>query len=316
MHRFKLLRTASFRIMFVQSNSHQRTKLSRQFRALLPFGIAYSLAAMPAVLSGCADKSIEFTEVKRIDEKVTEPELSTLLGIISHLPNETVPQLPSLFAPPPQWSADRTLPVDELVIEEQRLMEGRQSVEWMAARLHRNRSLQRVLRRRNMTPEQFVGLVVSIGVALSRNTLRDDQELDELLDRGELALDDLRQNTHRFSSLRPDERHRVLQQAMWITRLDRARRLQMVPPENMALAQEHRDVLARVLPAEFLQNPLDAVADLLQERGIPFEDVTDARSDTHIPWMRDAAIYGTDPADPEMSELRQGDVARGSAELN
>jgi hypothetical protein len=302
--------------MFVQSDSIQRTELPRQFRRLPLLGTGCILAVLPALLSGCVDKSIELTEVKRIDEKVTEPELMTFLAIISHLPNNTVPQLPPLFAPPPEWSQDRTLPVDELVIEEQRLMEGRQSVEWMAARLHRNRSLQRVLRRRHMTPEQFVGLVVSIGVALSRNTLRDDQQLEELLKRGELALDDLRQNTHRFSSLRPDERHRVLQQAMWITRLDRAHRLQMVPPENMALAQEHQDVLSRVLPAEFLQNPLDAVADLLQEQGIPFEDISDARGDTHITWTREAAIYGTDPSDPEMSDVRRRDVASGSAELD
>ena len=87
-----------------------------------------------AFASGCADSKVELTEVKRIDEKVTEPELLMLLQIVAQLPNKTVPPMPPLFAPPPHWSADRTLPVDELVVEEQRLMEDRHSIEALAGR--------------------------------------------------------------------------------------------------------------------------------------------------------------------------------------
>lgn len=273
------------------------------------------LLAAPLFFAGCAGETIEYTEVKRIDEKVTEPELLTLLEIISRLPTKRVPELPPLFAPAPHWDEDRTLPVNELVEEEQRLMEDRHSVESLAARLYRDRTLQRLLRREHMTPEQFVGLVTAIGVALSCDTLRDDQDLDHILERGERALEDLQQNTSRFSSLRPDERHGILQQAIWITRLDRARRLKMVPPENLALAREHADVLVRVLPEEFSSNPLDAVVDYLEERGIPFEELSQTGSDAAIEWSREEARYGTDKPDPELKSNDVREIASGPMPL-
>jgi hypothetical protein len=255
------------------------------------------LCAVSATFGGCAEEQLEFSEVKRVDEKVTEPELLALLEIISRLPNKRLPKLPPLYMPPPQWNEDRTLPVNELVEEEQRLMLDRQSVESMAANLHRNAPLQRALRRVHITPEQFVGLITTMGVALSRTTLRDDQDLEKVLKRGEVALAELKQNNQRFSALRPDERHRVLQQAIWITRLDRAQWLKMVPPENVALARTHRDILTQVLPAEFAENPLEAVVDLLEERGMPFEELAESGTDGALEWSREDAIEGFDEPD-------------------
>ena len=44
------------------------------------------LVLLHLLLAGCADQSLEFTEVKRISEKVTEAELNTFLRVVNSLP--------------------------------------------------------------------------------------------------------------------------------------------------------------------------------------------------------------------------------------
>ncbi len=45
-----------------------------------------SLVCSLAVAAGCAGDTLDYTETKRIDEKVTETELQTFLRIIDSLP--------------------------------------------------------------------------------------------------------------------------------------------------------------------------------------------------------------------------------------
>ncbi len=75
--------------------------------------------------------------------------------------------MPPVFAPPPEWNQARTLPVNELVNEESNLIEERLSSEFLARQLQRNQPLQRALRSEQMTPTQFVGLSLAIGVGLA-----------------------------------------------------------------------------------------------------------------------------------------------------
>jgi hypothetical protein len=251
------------------------------------------------VAFGCGDETLDYSEVKRIKEKVTESELQSFLRIIEALPEKKLPKFPTVFAPPPDWKTSRTLPVKQLIQEEAKLIDERWNEESLARNMQRKRKLQRLLRRERMTSEQFIGLSLTIGVALSRNTLRDNQNLKAILKKGDKALEPLRHDDRPFASLTPEETHSVLQQSVWVTRIDRAERLSQVPPENIALVRKHWEKLAKIFPAPFTENPLDAVADLLEERGLPFEELFESGADAEIEWIDHQALIGHDTPDTE-----------------
>lgn len=248
------------------------------------------------VCVGCEAESLDYTEVKRIDERITAQELTMLLRIAQALPDQKLPSLPAVFVSPPQWNEIRTLPVSELVAEEQRSLAERWSGSWIVQQLERNRPLHRVLQRERITPEQFAGLVLATGAALSRSTLRESQDLDKIIARGEPAVERLRRETRSFALFSQEARHYLLQQAAWLTRVDRAQRLKQVPAENVALVSQHRTELERVFPAEFLTNPLDSIADRLEEEGLPFEEQSASGRDAEITWDPREAIIGIDHA--------------------
>ena len=256
--------------------SHQSVqRLSHKFPLLIGIAIC-------SLVAGCAEDSTEFTETKRIDEKVTEAELQTYLRIVHSLPDKKLPDIPPVFALPPEWNHARTLPVGELVNEEKNLIAERWTAEWLARQLQRNRRLSRALRREKLTLEQFAGLTLAIGVSLARNTLRDNQKLEEMLQAGHIVVDRLGSDTRPFLSLPLDGKHYILQQSAWILRVDRIERLKLVPPENIALVRTHLEVLEPIFPSEFTSNPLDAVVDLLEEQGLPFEELVESGSDDLI----------------------------------
>lgn len=255
-----------------------------------------ALVLVVAACLGCEAESLDYTEVKRIDERITAHELTTLLRIAQALPDQKLPSLPAVFIPPPQWNEIRTLPVSELVAEEQRSLAERWSVPWIVRQLERNRPLHRVLQRERITPEQFAGLVLATGAALSRSALRENQDLEKIIARGEPTVERLRRETRSFASFSQEARHYVLQQAAWLTRVDRAQRLKQVPAENVALVNQHRTALEHVFAAEFLTNPLDSIADRLEEEGLPFEEQSDSGRDAEITWDPREAIIGMDHA--------------------
>ena len=253
--------------------------------------------------TGCSHEEQVELETKRIDEKVTDAELERFFAVIDGLPDKKLPEFRHVFAPPPVWSSGRSRPVGELVKEELNAIEERWDFDNLKGQLRRNKRLQRVLRREEMTAEQFLGLSLALGVALSRSTVREDQNLERLAKMGKQKVEQLKTEADLFSSLSLERHHSVLQRAVWITRTDRAKRLLTVPPENLALVQAHLERLQAIFPPAYTTNPLDPVADLLAEQGIPFEESPLAGYDNQIEWSRDDAIVGTDfaaePADEE-----------------
>jgi hypothetical protein len=157
------------------------------------------------------------------------------------------------------------------------------------------------LRHENMTREQFVGLTFAIAIAASRSQLRDTQNLDAIVAQGESVLSQLRRETRLFSSLTEERMYHILQQAIWISRIDRAKHLRMVPSGNVELVRKYQEELNSVLPEEFLVNPLDSVADQLEETGVPFAELDETGNDTEIQWSVDHAIVGKDEPDPEFA---------------
>jgi len=253
-------------------------------------------ALLPLCLMGCMEEPLEYTEVKRVDETITPAELQTFLSVIETLPNQKLPPLQSVFPPPPDWNPSRTLPVGELVNESQELLAERWSVDWQARHVQRNRHLARALRREQLTTQQFIGIAFSLGVAMARNTIRENQDLNKIIERGEKEIAILRKDLRPFSSLSQEGRHRVLQRAIWISRLDRADKLVRVPAENLLLVQEQAETLSKIFPEDFQQNPLDSVVDFLEEFGLPFEETEESGFDDQISWDKSNVIRGYDRA--------------------
>lgn len=255
------------------------------------------LIAVVAVV-GCSGNQLEYVEVKDIDERLTSEELESFLRIVEALPDQKLPALPPVFAPPPEWAPSRTLPVNELLAEEQKAIDERWDVPRLAERLERNRRLGRLLEQEQLTTEQFVGLTLTIGLALSHGTLREEQDLADVLNHGREAIERLNRNTRSFATHPPEGRYHVLSQAAWVARVDRAKHLQLVPPENVELIAPHRETLARMFPPEYTTNPLDAIADPLEEWGTPFEELPESGHDDELTWDRAEALIGTDELQP------------------
>lgn len=250
-----------------------------------------------ASISGCSEPPLEYTEVTRVHEVVTETEATAFLGVVRMLPGGKIPAITPIFAPPPDWSDSRTLPVSDLVQEEQARLNERWDVDRLASEWHGNRALERALRKHRMTVRQFAGLTLTLGAALSRSSIRENQPLPQLKEKGIAEVAHLREENRSFASLSEDGRHHVLQRAIWITRLDRAQRLLHVPPENVDLVQRKKEQLLEAFPEEFSLNPFDGVSDLLEERGLPFLELSSSGSDAELEWSREEAIIGRDTPD-------------------
>jgi hypothetical protein len=250
-------------------------------------GLRPLLILLIATLAGCGKQSLEFREVKRVHDKVTEAELKRFLRIVDSLPDKKLPDFPPVYRPLPNWAPGRTLPVNELAKEEQELLDEAWDVDALARQLKGNRTLDRAVRREQLTLEQFVGLMLAIGAARSRSMLRKDQDLDAVIKHGETVSAQLEKDTRKFANLSREARYSVLRHAGWITRVHRASLLKEVPPENIALVKANAARLDKVLPEYFRVNPLDAIADLLEEQGMPFEELPPSGRDDEITWGPD-----------------------------
>ncbi len=246
-------------------------------------------------LFGCWAKPLEYVEVKRIDEAVTETELDAFLEVVRLLPEEKLPELQPIYRPPARWSAGRTLPVSELVNEETAQIERPWDTKHLAQEVETNRRLQRVLRRVEMTPEQFMGLMLAVGTAMNRSRLPEDYDFDSLIQHGQQVITRLKRNRTPFVDYSPDRQFSVMREAIWLNRVDRAKRLRDVPRENVELVRKHWDELAAIFPEEFAIDPLGPIADHMREQGTPFEELQDTGSDAAIQWNPDEALIGNDP---------------------
>src|ERR1700733_900509 len=273
--------------------------------------LALLLLAVGSLLTGCGEQAPKFGEPRDIGDKVTDADLETFFQVIDELPEKKLPEMPLLFKRPPAWDEQRTLPVNELVREESDELEKAWNDERLIRHLAKDRPLQKALRER-MSPAQFVGLVKTIGAALARNAVRPDQDLRLIVEQGKRRLGPLRAQTQRFNQLEPDERHVVLTTAVWITRIDRARRLMRVPPENLAVVKSHYDRLKAIFPQEFWGNPFDSIADQIEELGMSFEELKQTGLDAEIEWKESEALRGLDLPDPDPREIPVAGSARSS----
>ncbi len=257
--------------------------------------IYFSLAALCLFLfAGCEAEKLEYTEKKRISEKVSEREFRSFLRVIKSLPGKKLPEYPMVYAPPPKWETDRTLPVSELVFEEKNKIAQLWKTDWLAKKLPQSRALNRALKRQKMSREQFVALATTIGLALSRTQVRSNQNLDTIYRSGTAAIAKLNNDQKPFSEHSLDQQHTVLNEAVWIIRLDRVNHLRLVPPENQALVLKNFETLSKIFPKDFTENPFESIADLLDEKGLPFEESGVSGSDIEIGWDRKDAIIGND----------------------
>lgn len=251
------------------------------------------LTLLPAT-TGCEEEDLTYTEVKRPSEELSPSDVRAFLEVVDHMPGRKLQHLPNLFLPLPAWNPERTLPISDLVDAEQLAQEDRWKTERLLGTLPESRQLDRWFRRKRMTREQFLGLTISIGAALSRSTIRENQDLKAMLAKGDEVVATLRSDRRPFNTLSPEAMHDVLHKAAWITRHDRARRLLAIPHRNVSLVLQHWDRLAELFPSSLTTNPFDDIADRLDEQGIPFEELPGADSLDVLTWERDKAIVGRD----------------------
>lgn len=257
-----------------------------------------ALAAALLLLTGCAEEELHFTEVRQFDQPVTPEEWAAFQRIVDAMPEPKLAPLNGVSLPLPQWQDARTMPVYELAAEEQRALQTAWDPSQAARRFTGTRGLGRLLSREHMTVEQFTGVALAIGAAMRRVRISDDFPWDEVLRRGHRTIAALERDQRLFSGLPIDIRHRVLDEAVWLHRVERVERLQKVPPENLELVAAHKDWLSKLMPEAFRKHPFEDVADLLEERGLPFVELPESGRDDELEWNPADAIVGVKSSPP------------------
>src|SRR5262249_58796639 len=79
------------------------------------------LVACALMAGGCSEPEVVQAVPKRADDRITTEELDLFLSVFGSLPDQKSSPLPAVMATAPQWSRNRTLPVFELVREEEKL---------------------------------------------------------------------------------------------------------------------------------------------------------------------------------------------------
>ncbi len=261
------------------------------FLNIRPLYVAIAAMVCLCAVVGCGEE-LQVRDVKRIEEKVSPAEFESYKSIINSLPEQVVPALPSTLLPRPHWTQERTLPIQDLVRQENDNFEERWSVEDLTRQMPKSRELLRALRRERMTPEQFVGLTLTIGAALSADAVDAKIDLAEVIEKGQKQVKELEADQTAFSSLSDELAHEVLSRAAWITVVNRARVLLKVPPENLLLVREHREWLDKVFPGDLKGDPLAELTNVMQDRGIPFDELPESGSDEQIRWDAKEALVG------------------------
>jgi hypothetical protein len=250
------------------------------------------LTAWLLFAAGCAEQLSGTAAVKPFSEPLTAEEWQKFVSLMDGVGADELSGLQSVFPSPPDWQATRSLPVSDLIAAEQKRLDEHWDPQFLALRFSQKPGLARALRRARLSPEQFAGLALAAAAAAARSRLPENDPPDETLRRGRAVVDGLRHDQRLFSSLDLEDRYHVLDQALWLHRLDRIDRLRKVPAENVAWAREHADWLTKMLPACFSNHPLADITDLLGEQGLPFIELPESGSDARMEWDPAAAIRG------------------------
>lgn len=252
-------------------------------------------ALVLAAVGGCEEPEVGYTEVKRIDEVLTERDFADLVGVLAKVDEQDRLRLSSPFVPPPSWPEDRTLPVQELLEEERVAAERAWEPDEAAAALPETQVWEKALQSRGLTREQFASLVLTAAAALGRLGTDPGLDLEALAARGHKEIAPLAAEERTFESLAPEERHSTLLQAAWLTTADRAARLALAPDENVLLVEQRQKQLRALLPEAFFRNPFEGLYPRSADYGIPFDE--GALSDADLSWSPEQAIIGTDLPD-------------------
>lgn len=241
---------------------------------------------MPFVLVGCEEPLLEYTEVKRPDERISAAEFASFKKIVSELPDGKLPELPDVFLPPPDWQPNRTLSIAELT--SLALTEGkdRWAIPFLSRSFKNSKRLTQLARREKLTVEQFLGLYLTIGIAHARTQTIPVAALKALEKQSLVELDTMRRDDRPMVSLSSEARDDVLTQGIWLARLQRAQLLLMVPDENLSLVLKHAEFLKTSLPGQFLSDPIEPVANRRDELGMPFDDSDPSRDDATLDWSQ------------------------------
>jgi len=256
-----------------------------------------SVILIVLAIVGCEAPEKKFERAKQIDEKVTQAEFEKFQRIVSALPDSKISDFPLVFLSVPQWDPDRSLPVSELVKEEKQRLKQKWKIDSVLRQLKKDRQLTRILRRKKLSLEKFIGLTLALGAALSRSRIENEDDLKTAIKKGEPIVNRLEKDSRSFSALNEEDRQTVLRNAIWITRMHRAIQISKVPPENLALIREHEETILKMLPQQFSKDPLASAVDLLEERGLPFEELKESGFDSDLFWVPKNAIIGTDRPD-------------------
>lgn len=245
--------------------------------------LAMSTTAM-LFLVGCAEEKIEFREIHQVDEVLSQSDLDRLYRIAEVLHDEKLPDLPSHFLNEPQWDQNRPASIATLAGEEFARLEATIQLPVFVASLRNNARLNFALKREKMTRAQFVGLVLSVGMAIHRSKLDVSRDLEEYLTVGRTEIQEVKQRNESYATLAIEERMNALEQATWITRVDRVERVSLVPDENVELVVAEYDKLRKIMPADFLVDPLQGINDPLIDFGVPFREIGTTGFDAEMSW--------------------------------
>lgn len=243
-----------------------------------------SIAASLLLMVGCADEPSPFTETRLPDQVVQPEEWKAFARIVEALPDSKLLEMPAVYPALPNWIETRSLPVQELVTEEQKTLAESWNVDVVRKEFTMSKALKRLLEDERMSPDQFVGITLTIAAAMARAQLDEDYDFQDFFRTANEEVTVLQRDRRLYSAMAPDTRHQVLRDAMWLHRVDRMTRLSKVPSENVMLVREHQELLRQVMPKRFQRPPLEDVTDLLAERGLPFVEKAATGYDDHLQW--------------------------------
>lgn len=236
------------------------------------------------LLSGCAGQQVEQLHVKELTEAIRQDELDQFLQIVDRLQGKKLPSFDSPLTPPTRWTLGQEKSIERIAAEKIDQLEQKWSPGYLVQYFNRNPRLRWALASAEMSPEVFSGMVLTVGVALSKSSLPPETDIEALLKRSTDGVQKLRGDRRSMAMLAPDEQYQIAQQSLWISLQDLMTHLPMIPDDSLQLIQQHRERLEKVFPPEFSENPLKHYDKILNSSGLPFEDLPETGITDVVSW--------------------------------
>jgi hypothetical protein len=242
---------------------------SKKPRAVVsPMGLLCAIVLVWA--GGCQETPAETFAPRHPSDLISRQEMEAFLAVLEAVGKEKPAALPPLWMPASRWSRTRTLPVSELVRSEERLLEERANVAWVASHSPKLPAWDRALRAQKLTREQFAGLYTAFALAIARDAVPPARDLARLVALGKKYRRELARDERVFAALCDEAAFAAQEQSAWVVIAHRASRLAPVPPQNLALVRQYKERLLAALPQETARNPFAQFASILDTHGVPF----------------------------------------------